>query len=165
MPEEAPIFLVDAGGDPVVLRINGKASYLNCAPVRKLIETLLSENRSQFLVDFKNCVGMDSTFLGILAGAAMEVRRKNPPGYIKLCRLNERNMELVCNLGLHRLMTCTSEGADKLDSAITQALPGEGSASQALILEAHKRLMEADTGNVAKFQDVVSFLKQQVEEE
>lgn len=165
MSEKTPTFLVDAQSDPVVLRINGRASYLNCAPVRKLFDNLLEESRCQFLVDFRDCSGMDSTFLGILAGVSMEVRRLQPPGYLKLCRLNERNMELVCNLGLHRLMGCTSEGADKLDSNQAQSLPGEGAVTQETILEAHQKLMDADSGNVEKFQDVVSFLKKQVEQD
>lgn len=165
MSDSPSIYLVDVQMDPVVVLIRGKASYLNCAPLRKLIDKLLQEGRNRFLVDFSECTGMDSTVLGVLAGAAMEVRKSNPPGFFKLCRLNERNMELVRNLGLHRLMSCTCDGADKLANAHMESLPGEGAVSQETILQAHELLMKADEGNVDKFQDVVAFLKKQVEQD
>ncbi len=166
MPEDNPIYLVNPENDPVMIKIKGRASYLNCAPVRKLVGTLLAEGRCRILVDFKECTGMDSTFLGLLAGAAIDIKKKFPAGYLKLCRLNDRNMELVCNLGLHRLMSCACESAEKLDQLSTQALPSVGQeASKQMILEAHERLIEADASNLTKFQDVVTFLKKQVEQE
>jgi len=51
------------------------------------------------------------------------------------------------------------EKATPLDSPTGEA----ELASARLVLEAHENLIEADEGNRNKFQDVVSFLKNQVE--
>ena len=105
---------------------------------------------------------MDSTFLGILAGVALEVRKAQPQGTISLCRLSERNMELVQNLGLHRLMEVSAdeEGVAKC----SEQLKENDSVGEKMILEAHENLIEADEENAEKFQDVVSFLKKQIDQ-
>lgn len=165
MPDrESTAYLVDTDDDPVVLRIHGRASYLNCAPVRKLFDMLLGGGHKAFLVDFHDCTGMDSTFLGILAGIAIEVRKANPPGHMTLCRLNKRNMELVHNLGLHHILYATSAGGEDLREGHVLSENGAEAAAD-MILDAHQKLMEADAGNIERFQDVVAFLKKRVEQD
>ena len=65
-----PKFLVRAYRDPVEVRINGKANYLNCNAFREFIEKVIADDRNEIVLDFDSCTGMDSTFLGILAGTA-----------------------------------------------------------------------------------------------
>ncbi|MCA0305249.1 MAG: hypothetical protein LCH95_22845, partial [Proteobacteria bacterium] len=45
------------------------------------------------------------TALGVLAGAAIELRKRKPVGSIVVTRAAPRNLELMRNLGLHRLLT------------------------------------------------------------
>jgi len=157
------IFSVDASGDIVVLKINGRASYLTSAPVNNLFSHLLDRGKNQFLVDFKNCLGMDSTFLGILAGAAMRIRREFPDGGLELCRLNNRNLELVRNLGLHRILTI--RGVDAPEDAGDENAKFEtllsGSVESNSMLEAHRNLVDADESNQQKFEDVIKFLEKE----
>lgn len=161
---QQPTFLVSAYSDPIVVRINGKANYLNCNSFREFIEQMLSEGRYHFLVDFENCKGMDSTFLGILAGTALELKKQDPPGEMVLCRLSERNQELITNLGLQNLLTL-SEGETNDNAANTfDSLDNQEVSDAKNVLKAHENLTKADKQNVAKFQDVISFLKNQVEQ-
>jgi anti-anti-sigma factor len=165
---QQPTFLVSAYSDPVVVQINGKANYLNCNTFREFIEKMVNEGKSRIVLDFENCMGMDSTFLGILAGTALSLRKQTPPGVLIICKLGERNHDLVCNLGLQNLLTigedlpdcvdCT-DGADSDFSALKNV---EVSDAQN-VLKAHQNLVQADTENAAKFQDVIAFLKNQVE--
>ena len=97
-----PVFQADAYSDPIVIRICGRASFQNSAPLSTFFQEKVEQGPSRFVLDFADCTGMDSTFLGIIAGAAMETRRIEG-GYLALMRLGERNLELVRNLGLHRL--------------------------------------------------------------
>lgn len=161
---QQPTFLVSAYSDPVIVRINGKANYLNCNSFREFIEQMLSRGRQHFLVDFENCQGMDSTFLGILAGTALELKKKDPPGRLTLCKLSERNQELITNLGLQNLLTISDEETAFTHSAF-ESLENEEVSNAKNVLEAHEKLAEADAQNLAKFQDVISFLKNQVEED
>ena len=163
---DSPNYLVNIGADMVTLRIEGRASYLNCAPVRKLFEKLIPAGTQHFVIDFVACSNMDSTFLGILAGAALEIRKTNPKARIELCRLSERNMELVQNLGLHRLMDVKTDEEDLQQCQQGLGLDkSEKSVDEKDVLKAHENLIRVDKANEEKFQDVVAFLKKQVEQE
>src|SRR5829696_4345747 len=107
MPETAskPIYLVDAYSDPVVVRIDGRAGFQNSACLRDFITEMLARGKKQFVLDFQHCASMDSTFLGVLAGAAIELRKSDTGGSIVVTRVGQRNLELMRNLGLHRLLT------------------------------------------------------------
>ncbi len=159
-----PTFLVSAYSDPVVVRINGKANYLNCNTFREFIETMLHSGKQHIVLDFEQCTGMDSTFLGILAGIALELREQTPAGMLIICHLSERNHALICNLGLDNLLTI---GEDLPDSPAAEtefsALKNVAVSDAKNMLEAHQNLVQADTENAAKFQDVIAFLKNQVE--
>ena len=69
-----PTYLVSAYSDPVVVKVNGKANYLNCNAFREFIETVITGGCRKLFIDFVDCKGMDSTFLGILAGTAIHLR-------------------------------------------------------------------------------------------
>lgn len=167
MPDnkEQPVFWVDAYSDPVLLRIDGRASFLNAAPVRELFEQVIADGHRRVIIDFQNCTSMDSTFLGILTGAALKMRKTTPPGQIVLARLSERNLELVRNLGLHRLLTVDTSGAsasaleNRSATQMTPAAALKQEENERLVLEAHESLVEADESNYRKFQDVLSFLR------
>lgn len=168
MPEVAtPTFLVDAACDPVMIRVEGRASFQNSASLRDFMAAMRRQDRTRFVMDFKNCTSMDSTFLGVLAGAALELRKANQPASsLVLCRVGERNLELIRNLGLHRILTVDTgalgaiinEGGTAL---APQAKMGELESAR-LVLAAHENLVAADAANRAKFQDVLAFLNGRV---
>lgn len=167
---QKPHFLVNPYSDPVIVKIDGRANYLNCAPLSEFFNTMIhGQERRRFLVDFRECAAMDSTFLGLLAGAALDLRKARPPGELILSRLGERNLELVRNLGLHRLAVVDAEGrycrlnGTPKEIEMTGQVDGEGPASQETILRAHENLCEIDHTNRAKFQDVLAFLRNQVD--
>src|SRR5258708_16941615 len=136
-----PIYLVDAYSDPVVVRIDGRASFQNSACVREFIDEMVAQGKTRFVLDFQNCASMDSTFLGVLAGAALALRKKDPPGSLVLARIGPRNLELVRNLGLHRLLTVDSTDLPTAFATPSTALncPDRGEIENArLVLQAHE---------------------------
>lgn len=170
MPQDKPNFLVNPYDDPVIVKINGKASFMNSQPVKDLFDRLVEQGKSRFVVDFQHCSGMDSTFLGILAGLGIKLMKMEPKGSVVLCRLGMRNHELVHNLGLHRLLTL-DEGESNpagVDNAPMEALNNAGKLTEIenarLVLQAHENLVEIDESNKTKFQDVISFLRNQMDE-
>lgn len=169
MPEPArPVFLVDAYSDPALVRIEGRASFQNSACLRDFFAELIRQGKRRFAIDFRACLSMDSTFLGTLAGAALELRKLDPPGSLVLCRLGPRNLELVRNLGLHRLMTVDAGERDLSFSPGTKQLEcapvTDEVESARLVLEAHENLVAADENNRGKFQDVLAYLKNRIEQ-
>lgn len=169
MPEAPkPAFLVDTQCDPVAVCIEGRASFQNSACLHDFFTEMIRQKRLRFVVDFQHCTSMDSTFLGVLAGIALELRKHIPQGSLVLCRVGPRNLELLRNLGLHRLLTVdTGETNVALNTAGAAALecnPARSELESArLVLAAHENLVVADEANRAKFQDVLTFLKNRVD--
>ncbi len=157
-----PSFLVDTQSDPVAIRIQGRASFQNSAAIKDFFAEMIGQGKRRFMMDFEPCTSMDSTFLGVLAGAALQLRKVEPRGSLVLCRMSPRNSELVCNLGLNRLLTVDPGAAELNMAGATQKVAGEKLdevASARLVLEAHENLVQADGSNHEKFQDVLAFLK------
>ena len=88
-------FLVNAASDPILVRVCGRASFQNSQYVRDYMQQSVREGHRRFIFDFFECTGMDSTFLGVLAGAALDLRKAVPTGTLVLTRLGQRNLELV----------------------------------------------------------------------
>lgn len=157
-----PSFLVDSKSDPIAIRIQGRASFQNSAAIKDFFAEMIGEGKRRFVMDFAPCTSMDSTFLGVLAGAALQLRKVEPRGSLVLCRLSPRNEELVRNLGLNRLLTldagCTGVELRSDARAMTGGKLDEVTSAR-LVLEAHENLIEADGANHEKFEDVLAFLK------
>lgn len=162
-----PVYLVDAYSEPVVVRIDGRASFQNSSSLRDFISEMFARGKSRFVLDFQHCASMDSTFLGVLAGAAIELRKTAPTGSIVVTRVAQRNLELMRNLGLHRLLTIDSGdfslNFQKCDTPL-EARKCTEIENARMVLEAHENLVSADESNRSKFQDVLAFLRNRVEQ-
>ncbi len=165
---ENPVYLVDAYSDPVLVRIEGRACFQNSSSLKDFVSEMIRQGRRRFVFDFLKCASMDSTFLGVLAGSALELRKQQPPGSLVLARVGQRNSELIRNLGLHRLLTLdTGEGMAPKEATATTPLTEKKHTeleSARLVLEAHENLVAVDESNRTKFQDVLSFLKNRVDQ-
>ena len=162
-----PVYLVDAYSDPVVVRIEGRASFQTTGALHDFFAEMLRQGKKRFVVDFERCASMDSTFLGVVAGAALALRKQQPPGSLVLARPSPRNLELIRNLGLHRLSTVDSGDFPMDFGQPTTPLPPQTKTeleNARLVLEAHENLVSADENNRSKFQDVLAFLKNRVEQ-
>ena len=158
-------YLVDAFSDPVAVRITGRACFQNSVCLRDFVTEMLQQGKTRFVFDFLHCTSMDSTFLGVMAGIALDLRKRPGGGSLVLSRLGPRNLELVRNLGLHRLLTVDAGDRPLSFGKSDQALvcPDQSELDQArLVLEAHENLVSADESNRTKFQDVLAFLKNRV---
>lgn len=162
-----PVFLVDPYSEPVILKVTGRATYLNCGPLAELFRQLLLRGKRNFIIDFQKCTGMDSTFLGVIAGLAIDVSGQNDEGHLTLCRLSNRNLELVRNLGLHRIAVVEANDFPmhfNKNSAKSLAENQQDQVANAkMILKAHENLVYIDQDNFKKFQDVIQYLKTQIE--
>ena len=151
----------------MVVRIDGRACFQNSACLKDFVAELVRQGKTRFVLDFLHCTSMDSTFLGVLAGAALELRKTTPPGSLVLARVGPRNLELIRNLGLHRLLTVDAGdfqmSFDKCDTAL-QCPDRTELESARMVLEAHESLVAVDETNRGKFQDVLAFLKNRVEQ-
>lgn len=167
MPDlSPPVYLVDATSDPILVRVDGRASFQNSGCLRDFILEMVRRGKTHFVLDFQHCASMDSTFLGVLAGAALELRKATPPGSLVVARIAPRNLELIRNLGLHRLLTVDTGDQSLSTDKCNLPLECKGRTeieTSRLVLEAHENLVSAEETNRAKFQDVLAFLRNRID--
>ncbi len=173
-------YLVYREGHRAAVRIVGKAMYLNCNPVGRFFRSCLEHGVRDLVVDFQDCTGLDSTFMGMLASTALRLRKLQPPGELSLARLAPHNRSLVLNLGIGHLVTldpATGDGGVAVGAALgspwgepplaerpQESLPTAPVPADA-ILEAHQSLVDANESNRAKFQDVLAYLRKEADKQ
>ncbi len=155
-------FLVDVRADTAYLLVIGRAGYLNCKSVSKFFDKLFADGICRNLyVDLKNCTGMDSTFLGILTGAALKFKSEIPAGNMVLAAPGERNRELIENMGLDRILKIDDRPVVENFDALQSVDIGPVNSEQ--MLKAHENLVQADGANLKKFEDVITYLRRENE--
>ena len=134
-------------------------------------ERILAGERC-LVVDLAACSGMDSTFMGTLAGMASRLSGKEN-GVLQIAEAGARNLRSLEDLGLDFLMQIDPPDAvwrERLDSirsrlkpSNTTALP-EQSQRAMHVLEAHQVLSEVNEKNANAFSGVVSLLENELAE-
>ena len=123
---------------------------------------MLDRGYRSFVIDLADCPVMDSTFMGTLAGVALRLR-ETEVGILRVRNANERNYELLRNLGLDNLFQIEKTGGREALPEVAM-LPNQPSLSKTehakCMIEAHEALVDADAGNLARFKDVLVYLRQ-----
>ncbi len=100
--------LVGTSNKIVWIKVEGKGSFLNSAGVKEFAREMVNRGHRDFVVDLRNCPVMDSTFMGTLAMIALRLREIGQ-GNLRVVNLNERNHDLLTNLGLDQLFSMDCE--------------------------------------------------------
>src|SRR5436190_21327095 len=99
MNESGSDILVGMAGQNVYVRLEGKGTHLNSQPLREFLYGMMEGGYRQFEIDLANCTYMDSTFLGMLVGVSLRLKKVSP-AKISVRRISERNLELFKTLGI-----------------------------------------------------------------
>jgi anti-anti-sigma regulatory factor len=181
--------LVARSVDLGFIKVVGRGSFQNSGCLKAFYQQLLKSGVRRFVVDLEACTYLDSTFLGILLGLGLSLKNSGN-GLLHILNASPRNLELLKNLGLDRLISIDNGGGAP-PAAGTVAPNGGGNGGNnsgkgqidlngvsedkleemacpvptraeaaPTILEAHVNLMEFDSRNVPKFKDVVEFLRE-----
>ena len=156
--------LVSVGERTVLIKIVGRANFDSSVNFKTLVGELREKNYNRFLLDLSECLLMDSTFLGILAGVGLKLNSPDATqtdSVIELLNPNASVTELLDNLGVAHLFKVVRnevlplEKMESLPQATTTPTPIELSRT---CLDAHQTLMEINPANIPKFKDVAQFL-------
>jgi len=168
---------VNNTGAEVHIRIVGRGTFQNGQPLRRYAMEMLGRGCDQFFVDLNQCQGMDSTFLGVLAGIGLRLSQSGRAGKVHVLNVSTRNVELLQTLGLDRLFDVNLVGRDHThhvfpEEAGFQMLPDSDLVETAkslnkrdtanFMLESHNNLIKADPRNAPKFQDLTKFLRDKI---
>lgn len=154
--------LVGTTDRTVWIRVEGKGSFLNSTGLKDFAKEMTNRGFREFVIDLKSCPVMDSTFMGTLAGIALRLREIGQ-GRLRVINLNERNGDLLANLGLDQLFTIGGGDESAAGEAAREPLSGgpeDKIARATTMLAAHEACVQAHPGNAAKFKDVLEYLRQ-----
>jgi anti-anti-sigma factor len=157
------------GGGPVFVRISGRATCEISKNLKDLLSQLTQHGCRQFVFDLSDCLIMDSTVLGLVAGFGVKLARNagtDETGRVQLLNPNRRVTDLLDNLGVTQFFTVTtgpSIQADQYRSIAPAAVPASREDIAQTSLDAHQFLMEINPANVPKFKDVAHFLAEDLE--
>ena len=147
-------------GADAFIRVSGRGSFKQGPALKKFGMAAVERGCRRLVVDLGHCVGMDSTFMGVLAGLALVMRRKS--GSLVLRAASEKNANLIRTLGLSHLVALESvavpvaPAGDRLETATDKRTLAE------TMLTAHEILVTVSAENLPKFKDVLAYLKEDV---
>lgn len=155
-------YSVASGGNAFLVLISGRATYTTCRAFGEFLDAAPQSGRRTLIIDLENCSSIDSTVLGLIAGAAADFRKIG--GEVYLQHAKGRIRDVISNLGLPELLTLLPED-ETLPAARTLLSAkmeehGVGPACNSAILQAHETLMAANPDNIARFKDVVAFMRE-----
>ncbi len=156
--------LVSIGQKSALIQIAGRANFTSSVDFKTLLDQLLQRGYTCFILDLTECVLMDSTFLGVLAGFGLKLNSPQTDKIdrtIQLFNPNGRISELLENLGVLHLFKVTEGAVKAPDGAAMKDVQSQNANREEVTrtcLEAHKTLMDINPDNIARFKDVAAFL-------
>jgi anti-sigma B factor antagonist len=149
--EAANFFLVARHGHVVYVRAVGLSNMKNAPVLDAFLGAECTTDVHTVCVDLSACTGMDSTFMGLLAGSAARLRPHG--GKLVVVNPTESNLKLLRLLGLADVLPVL-EGCE-LPALQFVSLGGSASLSHRermrLVQRAHQHLMALNDTNKAKF--------------
>jgi anti-sigma B factor antagonist len=156
--------LVMVGERFACIRIIGRATFTSSVDFKTLVDGLREKGCTCFVLDLSECLLMDSTFLGLLAGLGLKLTTGNgePVRHgVELVNPSPRITELLETLGVLNLFNIThgtfTPATPTQPVEAIPTTPGKAEVTRTCI-EAHETLMALSPENAARFKDVTQFL-------
>jgi hypothetical protein len=149
-------------GDRVACcKLAGRANFNGSAEFKSALQTLQARGVVRFILDLRECVLMDSTFVGVLAKFSLGLAAVAPAvaaSRIELLGAGERVDDMLDNLGVKALFGRLASAQDiPADLTPLDLTSGTAHSRRMLVetsLEAHRALMSLSEENRRKFGDV-----------
>ncbi|QHI69556.1 STAS domain-containing protein [Tichowtungia aerotolerans] len=147
------------------VRVIGRGSFKIAAPMKQFIAEICEKKPIEFVVlDLKQCIGMDSTFMGVLAGLSGRLTQKGQA--LELINLSEKNTHLLATLGVDRVLSFYNNAhGHNIPDQDTESLPTDQASKKDLAvtaLRAHEKLAQISEENKPRFERVIELLKKDV---
>ncbi len=152
------------------VRLRDRGSFKISKAMKQFGVSVIERNIGTIVVDMSECVSMDSTFMGVIAGLAFRIKKKQ--GRMYMVNLSPRTRGLLSTLGLDQLVETCMAGATPpeverifaSDREMQALAPDQGSQRETaeMMLEAHENLVRASPENLPRFKDVLTFLREDI---
>lgn len=172
--DRTDVIRVARNGERVVVCIVGRGSFNMAAPLKTFLADCIEKDPAvHLLFDMQACETMDSTFMGVVAGVSLKIRRQGA-GEVTIVNLNPKTYALLNTLGVCRLLAAFEADSTPADLAqiaeqTTDFIDLAGPRADRLtnvetMLNAHRDLVRADPENRERFNDVIDYLSKDVED-
>ncbi len=150
------------------VRVEGRGTFRVSPALKDFGLAALEQGARRLVMDFSACVGLDSTFMGVMAGLAFRYGQVDG-GKVYAINLSSKTRHLLSTLGLDRFVethlagkSFTASGAMPSAESFEAADVGERERADLTrtMIEAHEDLIKASTANLPKFKDVLVFLRE-----
>lgn len=171
MPPDDQI-LVSRDDPRAFAKVIGRGSFKVSGSLKEFGARVLQREENELVLDLLDCVGMDSTFMGVVAGLSFRCKKQNG-GKVVLVNLSDKTFKLISTLGLNHLVEYhmsddlpESYGAalgsmtemDKINPA--NLSPDE---QARMMLQSHETLAGLSEENQGRFKDVIIYLREEVD--
>ncbi len=153
--------------DVAWIRVIGKGTFQNAPALKAFAKQRIEEGQEEIVIDLEDCPCMDSTFMGTITAIALQLRARTE-GQLQVINTNERTAKSLQELGLDQILdldlndSVWSEERALVRENITRSLvtePLPQKECRQIVLEAHEALCQANQDNVARFRNVLDYLK------
>jgi anti-anti-sigma factor len=154
------------------VHVRGRGSFKVGTALKRFGQGAMEASCRDLVLDLSECLGMDSTFMGVLAGLAFRFKEQGL-GDVCLVNLNEANHEVLTTIGLDRVFrTYLETGTPEAYRAVFDNWAGQEAMPQTpetrrqtteTMLEAHEDLVKAAPNSLPEFKDVITYLRDDLE--
>ena len=163
--------LVAIQKDTAFVHVVGRGSYRTSSGLKDFGQVAFEAGCHELVMDMADCTGMDSTFMGVLAGLAFRLKQQCR-GEVLLVNLSVRTYGMLATLGLDQVIRPYMEGStppqyEKIldEERRLEALehgPESRRTTAETMLEAHEHLVEISPDNQVRFKDVLTYLREEL---
>ena len=153
-------------GRLLVLRISGRGSFKHSKEIEEYILDQFEEDADICIFDLKECVTMDSTFMGMLAGLSFILKpREGKEMYLSNLNSNTRNLLNTLGLMNFLLEKKIEKIPGKFQFKELNFKEAKTSGIAKHMLESHKTLTKVDDKNRKSFKAVIKSLKDSIKKD
>ena len=148
----------------VYICLNGRGSFRISPALKTFIKQKIENpTLTHIYLNMSGCEGMDSTFMGVLAGVACLIKAQ-PQLTFQLTHLSKKNQDLLITLGVNRVLDyhLASDPENPEPSPEPQlelSIETNTQKTAETSLEAHQKLADIDAKNRLEFKSVIELLQ------
>ncbi len=158
-------FLYSELEDTIFIMIEGNATMKNSKTLSDLLKQIFDGEKKNLVFEMSKCNYLDSTFLGLIAKCALEIKKKwSSTLYI----MNASNMVMngLKQTGIDKFIEkLEDENLDIEATEIEKSDFSERKDKTLYILEMHKTLVDLNDKNKETFKNVVDMIEKDLEKQ
>ena len=133
----------------------------NCAPFQEFATSAQQRGCREFILDFSSCVGVDSTFLGVLLGISLS--RESESCHVAAINVPMVVARVLREVGIDRVLDVVDGQVELPDIEMHRLEPLVGDLNRLeRILKAHENLCRVNSTNREAFGSFVSLLREEL---